>query len=244
MRPIGTITRADEIRRVKSRFPRLLRVFPHSRCEAALGRTAGAGGIADEVAATPGRLISRQVVREALGSAYWRSIQPDITVLQPPPMNVPVTAPSTFSATALRQARSPQIDALSNGGFQSQGGFRPQMGKEADKGNSCAACRRVFKDPMQRREHSRVKVGALSCLLDVQMNSGYLVSRQENIHALLRSPQRGSITHFGYNEWRAAAAKARGMPAHLDIRRLERACLRDHCDVEIANDPELLGCGR
>ena len=118
------------------------------------------------------------------------------------------------------------------------------MGKEADKGNSCAACRRVFKDPMQRREHSRVKVGALSCLLDVQMNSGYLVSRQENIHALLRSPQRGSITHFGYNEWRAAAAKARGMPAHLDIRRLERACLRDHCDVEIANDPELLGCGR
>jgi hypothetical protein len=68
--------------------------------------------------------------------------------------------------------------------------------------------------------------------------------RQEDIHALLRSPQRGSITHFSYNEWRAAAGKAGGMPAHLDIRRLERARLRDYCDVEIANDPELLGCGQ
>ena len=37
--------------------------------EAALGRTAGAGGIADEVAASPRRLISQQVIREALGSA-------------------------------------------------------------------------------------------------------------------------------------------------------------------------------
>jgi hypothetical protein len=60
----------------------------------------------------------------------------------------------------------------------------------------------------------------------------------------LRSPQRGSISHFGYNEWRAAAGKAGRMPAHLDIRRLERARLRDHCHVEIANDPELLGCGQ
>ena len=34
------------------------------------------------------------------------------------------------------------------------------------------------------------------------------------------------------------------MPAHLDIRLLERARLRDHYDVEIANDPELLGCGQ
>ena len=68
--------------------------------------------------------------------------------------------------------------------------------------------------------------------------------RQKNIHALLRTPQRGSITHFGYNEWRVAAGKAGRMPAHLDIRRLERARLRDHCDVEIANDPELLGCGQ
>ena len=121
------------------------------------------------------------------------------------------------------------------------------MGEEADKSNICAAGRRVFEDPMQRREHSRLKVGAFFCLLDVQMNSGYLVSRQmrqENIHALLRSPQRGSITHFGYNEWRAAAGKAGRMPAHLDIRRLERARLRDHCDVEIANDPELLGCAQ
>jgi hypothetical protein len=121
------------------------------------------------------------------------------------------------------------------------------MGKEADKGNICAAGRRVFEDPMQRREHSRLKVGALFRLLDVQMNSGHLVSRQmpqEDIHALLRSPQRGAITHFGYNEWRAAAGKAGRMPAHLDIRRLERARLRDHCDVEIANDPELLGRGQ
>jgi hypothetical protein len=100
---------------------------------------------------------------------------------------------------------------------------------------------------MQRREHSRLKVGALFCRLDIQMNSGHLVSRQmrqEDIHALLRSPQRGSITHFGNNEWRAAADKAGRMPPHLDIRRLERACLRDHCDVEIANDPELLGRGQ
>jgi hypothetical protein len=60
----------------------------------------------------------------------------------------------------------------------------------------------------------------------------------------LRSPQRGSIPHFDYNEWRAAAGKAGRMPAHLDIRRLERARLRDYCGVEIANDPELLGCGQ
>jgi hypothetical protein len=46
-----------------------------------------------------------------------------------------------------QQARSSQIDALSNGGFQSQGGFRPQMGKEADKSNICAAGRRVSKTP-------------------------------------------------------------------------------------------------
>ena len=121
------------------------------------------------------------------------------------------------------------------------------MGKEANKGNICAPGRRVFEDPVQRREHSRLKVDALFCLLDVQMNSGHLVSRQmrqEDIHALLRSPQRGSITHFSYDEWRPAAGKAGGMPAYLDIRRLERARLRDHCDVEIANDPELLGCGR
>lgn len=118
------------------------------------------------------------------------------------------------------------------------------MGKEADKGNIRAAGRRVFEDPMQRREHSRLKVGALFCLLDIQMNSGHLVSRQmrqEDIHALLRSPQRGSITHFGYNEWRAAAGKAGRMSAHLYIGRLERARLSDYCDVEIANDPELLG---
>ena len=79
------------------------------------------------------------------------------------------------------------------------------------------------------------------------MNSGHLISRQmrqEDIHALLRSPQRGSITHFGNNEWRAAAGKAGRMPAHLDILWVERARLRDHYDVEIANDPELLGCGQ
>ena len=31
------------------------------------------------------------------------------------------------------------------------------------------------------------------------------------------------------------------MPAHLDIGRVKRACLRDHRNVEIANDPKLLG---
>ena len=31
------------------------------------------------------------------------------------------------------------------------------------------------------------------------------------------------------------------MPAHLDIGGVERACLRDHCSVEIADDPKRLG---
>ena len=55
------------------------------------------------------------------------------------------------------------------------------MGKEADKSNICAAlARRVFEDPMQRREHSRLKVGSPLFLpsLDIQMNSGHLVSWQ------------------------------------------------------------------
>ena len=42
------------------------------RAEAALGRTTGPAGIADEVAATPGRLINQQVVREAFPRAAPR----------------------------------------------------------------------------------------------------------------------------------------------------------------------------
>jgi hypothetical protein len=41
------------------------------------------------------------------------------------------------------------------------------MGKEADKGNICAAGRRVLEDPMLRREHSGLKVGAPFCRLDI-----------------------------------------------------------------------------
>jgi hypothetical protein len=76
------------------------------------------------------------------------------------------------------------------------------------------------------------------------MNAGDLVSRQvrpEDIHALLGSPQRGSVTDFGNNERRAATREAWRMPAHLNIGRVKRASLCDHRDVEIANDPKLLG---
>ena len=77
-----------------------------------------------------------------------------------------------------QQARSSKIDALSYGGLQSQRRFASQMGKESDKRDVRAAGRRVFEDAMQRRKHPRLKVGALFCVLDVQMNSGDLVSRQ------------------------------------------------------------------
>ena len=77
------------------------------------------------------------------------------------------------------------------------------MGKESNQRDIGAPGRRVFIDAMQRRKHPRLKVGALLSVLDIQMNSGHLVSRQmrqEDIHALLRPPQRGSVTHFGNNE--------------------------------------------
>jgi hypothetical protein len=97
---------------------------------------------------------------------------------------------------------------------------------------------------MQRRKHPRLKVGALFCVLDIKMNSSDLVSRQmrqEDVHALLGSPQRGSVTRFSNNERRTATRQARRMPAHLNIGRVKRARLRDHGSVEIANDPKLLG---
>jgi hypothetical protein len=87
-------------------------------------------------------------------------------------------------------------------------------------------------------------VGALRSVLDIEMNAGDLVSRQvrlEDIHALLGSPQRGSVTDFGNNERRAATREAWRMPAHLNIGPVKRASLCDHRDVEIANDPKLLG---
>jgi hypothetical protein len=89
-----------------------------------------------------------------------------------------------------------------------------------------------------------LKVGALFCVLDIKMNSGDRVSRQmrqEDVHPLLGSPQRGSVTHFSNNERRAATRQARRMPARLNIGRVKRARLRDHRNVEIANDPKLLG---
>jgi len=118
------------------------------------------------------------------------------------------------------------------------------MGKESNQRDIGAPGRRVFIDAMQRRKHPRLKVSALFCVLDIQMNAGDLVSRQvrlEDIHALLGSPQRGSVTHFGNNERRAATREAWRMPAHLNIGQVKRASLCDHRDVEIANDPKLLG---
>ena len=73
---------------------------------------------------------------------------------------------------------------------------------------------------MHRRKHPRLKVGALFCVLDIKMNSSDLVSRQmrqEDVHPLLGSPQRGSVTHFSNNERRAATRQARRMPARLNI---------------------------
>ena len=62
------------------------------------------------------------------------------------------------------------------------------MGKESNQRDICAPGRRVFIDAMQRRKHPRLKISALFCVLDIQMNAGDLVSRQvrlEDIHARL-----------------------------------------------------------
>jgi hypothetical protein len=113
------------------------------------------------------------------------------------------------------------------------------MGKEANKGDG----RGVFEDLMQRRKHSRLKVSALFCVFDIEMNSSHFVSRQmceEDIHARLCSAERDSISHFSDDEWRGATRAARRMPARLDVRRVERARLCDHRGVESANDSKLL----
>ena len=60
-----------------------------------------------------------------------------------------------------QQARSSQIDALPNVGFQPQRRFASQMGEKSDKRDVRAPGRRVFEDTMQRRKHPRLKVGAL-----------------------------------------------------------------------------------
>ena len=78
----------------------------------------------------------------------------------------------------MQKARSSKIDALPNGGLQLQRHFASQVGEESDKRDVRAAGRRVFEDTVQRREHPRLKVRALFCVLDVQMNSSDLVSRQ------------------------------------------------------------------
>jgi hypothetical protein len=41
------------------------------------------------------------------------------------------------------------------------------MGKESNQRDICAAGRGVFIDAMQRREHPRLKVSALFCVLDI-----------------------------------------------------------------------------
>ena len=90
------------------------------------------------------------------------------------------------------------------------------MGKESQERDICTAGRGVFIDAMQRRKHPRLKISALFCVLDIQMNAGDLVSRQvrlEDVHTLLGSPQRGSVTDFGNNERRAATREAWRMPA-------------------------------
>ena len=212
-------------------------------CRGSWPNREGADAKAVEVAAKPAARAAA-IVREALGrAAGGRSARtsPDCSRRH----DVAVTAPSPFPRQPSRLGR-PRSTPCPMAAFN----------RREDSGRKWA--RRPIRAHLRcrsqglRRPHATartfaLKVGALFCLLDIQMNSGHLVSRQmrqEDIHALLRSPQRGSITHFGYNEWRAAAGKAGRMPAHLDIRRLERARLRDHCDVEIANDPELLGCGQ
>ena len=116
------------------------------------------------------------------------------------------------------------------------------MGEKSDKRDVRAPGRRVFEDTMQRRKHPRWKVGAPLCFLDIKMNSSDLVSRQmreEDVHPLLGSPQRGSVTHFSNNERRAATRQARRMPARLNIGRVKRTRLRDQEQVGIMLMPLL-----
>ena len=194
----------------------------------------------------PGHAIIRQSGAR-IRMLYCRSIEPDITGLQSPPMKVRDNDAVLFFGHRPHPARSSQIDALSDGGFETQRQFGPQMRKEPDKRDVRAAGRRVFEHAMQRRKHSRLKVRALFCVFDIEMNSRRFVAGQmgeEDIHARLCSPQRGSITQFGDNEWRAATREAGRMPARLNIRRIKRARLGDRRGVEIANDPELLRRGQ
>ena len=180
-------------------------------------------------------------------NAYCRSIEPDITDLHLPPMKVRVTTPSAFSATARSKLGRPRSTPCPMAASSRSEDFAPQMGKEPDKRHVRASGRGIFEHAMQRRKHSRLKVSALFCVLDVEMNSRRLISRQmpeEDIHALLRPAQRGPIPHLSDDEWRAASGQTWRMPARLNIRWVKRAGLRDHCGVEIANDPKLLGRGQ
>ena len=157
-------------------------------------------------------------------------------------------SPSDDSVSLFRnspqQARSSEVDTLANGGFQSQRGFASQMSEEPDKRDVRVPVAGSSKTPCSGANIRGLKVGALFCVLGVQMNSSDLVARQvrqEDIHALLSSPQRRSVTHFGNDERRAATGEARLMPANLNIGRIERARLRDYRNVEIANDAKSLG---
>ena len=109
---------------------------------------------------------------------YRMSIEPDITGLQPPPMKVPVTMPSAFSATARNRLGRPRSMPCPMAASSRNDDFASQMGEESNQRDIRAPGRRVFIDAMQRRKHPRLKVGALFCVLDIQMNAGDLVSRQ------------------------------------------------------------------
>ena len=83
-------------------------------------------------------------------------------------------SPGDYAVSLFRygpqQARSSEINALSYGDLQSQRRFTSQMGEKSNQRDIGAPGRRVFKDTMQRRKHPRLKVSALLCVLDIQMN--------------------------------------------------------------------------
>ena len=65
------------------------------------------------------------------------------------------------------------------------------MRQESNQRDIRAAGRGVFIDAMQRRKHPRLKVSALIWVLNIEMNTGDLISGQvqlEDIDALLSPP--------------------------------------------------------
>ena len=161
---------------------------------------------------------------------------------------VPIDYAVSLFRYSPQQARSSQIDALPNGGLLVATTFRAAHGRRSpNKRDIRAASRRIFEDTMQRCKHPRLKVSALFCVLDIQMNAGDLVSRQvrlEDIHALLGSPQRGSPMSRTSAITNGAPQLARSM-ADADAPQYQTGqaskLVRNRRDVEIASDSKLLG---